>query len=135
VNIELQTASDLQVIETDDGPVTQVSLQRLEEMAAQKQHGTQAIADQIVKLQAEIPSLQAQAGAILTAQTGQSMPQGVAANIEAARGLERLITNLVTALEALYRASTIDTKFSRFSHKFSPPMRNFPTDIEPWPMT
>jgi hypothetical protein len=101
VNIELQATTDLQVIGTEDGPVTQVSLQRLEEIAGQKQQGTHGIADHIAKLQAEVASLQAQAGAILTAQTAQSLPPDVVARIEAARGLERLISNLEQSISGV----------------------------------
>jgi hypothetical protein len=95
-----RTAAPL-VIETDDGPVTQVSLQRLQEIAAQNQQSAQLIRGRISQLQAESTSNQTQAGAILSTQQTKwpSAERGV--RIEAAHGLERLISNLEQRLSRL----------------------------------
>jgi hypothetical protein len=89
------------VIDTEDGPVTQVSLQRMDEIAAQDQQSVQVIADRIAQLRGDVSSLQSQAGAMLTTQVATSLPADRAARIEAAHGLERLISNLGQSISRL----------------------------------
>jgi len=94
VSTLIESTTEPQVVATEDGPVTQVSINGLEELAAQRQQRAKAIATSITQLQDEVSSLQIQAGTILTAQTNRSVADDVRARVEAAHGLEHLITNL-----------------------------------------
>jgi hypothetical protein len=90
-----------QIVETPDGPVTQASIESLDQLAAQNQRTAQDLTNQIGELQKAIQQLQTQAGGILTRRAADWSSSDRAARIDVARGMEAVITSLEPSISQL----------------------------------
>jgi hypothetical protein len=81
-------------VDTDDGPVTVTTIDYLEELSIQKQLELKQLADDVKHLDGETAEMQVQAGRVLTARSGAWSSTERMPRIEAAQGLERLVSNL-----------------------------------------
>jgi hypothetical protein len=91
---EISPARSLQVVDTEDGPVTVTSINYLETLSAAKQADFKRLADQVKQLEGESAEMQLQAGRALTTRSGEWSSKERLPRIEAARGLEQLVSNL-----------------------------------------
>ena len=83
-----------QEVDTEDGPVTVTTINHLEDLSTQKHSELKQLADQAKQLEGETAEMQVQAGRVLTTRSGEWSSQERMPRIEAARGLEQLVSNL-----------------------------------------
>jgi hypothetical protein len=81
-------------VDTEDGPVTVTTIEHLEELSAQKQLELKQLADEVKQLEGDTAEMEVQAGRLLTARSGSWSSTDRMPRIEAAQGLERLVSNL-----------------------------------------
>ena len=81
-------------VDTEDGPVTVTTIDYLEELCGQKELELQHLADQVKQLEGETAEMQIEAGRVLTARSGAWPSTDRMPRIEAARGLEQMLSNL-----------------------------------------
>ena len=88
------TPVSAQEVETEDGPVTVTTIEYLEGLSAQKQLALKQLGDEVKQLEGETAEMEVQAGRVLTAGSGALSSTDRMPGIEAAQGLERLVSNL-----------------------------------------
>jgi hypothetical protein len=88
------TQAGLREVDTDDGPVTVTTIEHLEEISVQKQSDLKQMADEVKNLDGETARIEVEAGRALTDRSSVWPSTGRMPRIEAAQGLERLVSNL-----------------------------------------
>lgn len=88
------TPTSPRAVDTEDGPVTVTTIDHLEELSAQKQLELKQLADHVAQLRAETADMQVEAGRILTTRSTGWSSTDRTPRIEAAQGLEQLVSNL-----------------------------------------
>jgi hypothetical protein len=86
--------SHMQVIDSEDGPITVVSLDLLRQAADTRKQRVQELSVQITSLQQLARDAQAKAGWILTTRQAEWQAGDKSARIEAARGMGQLVSSL-----------------------------------------
>src|SRR5690242_18956085 len=81
-------------VDTDDGPVTVTTIDYLEGLSVQKQLELKQLADEVKHLDGETAEMQVQAGRVLTSSSSAWTSTERSPLIEAAQGLELLVSSL-----------------------------------------
>src|SRR6266567_2039544 len=84
----------LQVVQTEDGPVSVTSIEYLQQLAAVDERRASDLRSQVADKRGEVGALQARAGAELVAHEKDWTSADRAGRIEAARSLSQLVANL-----------------------------------------
>jgi hypothetical protein len=92
----------LKVIETPDGPVSQATIETLEQIVSEDARAAQQLDSQVAQLRGHVSANQARIGWLLTRHQGELVSSISPARFEVVLGLEALVSNLkqgITQLE------------------------------------
>lgn len=92
-------APTLQVVDIEDGPVTVTTITYLEALSGDKQAEINRLGDRVKELENEAAEMQLEAGRALTSRSGDWSSTEWNPRIEAARGLEQLVSNLKRSID------------------------------------
>jgi len=84
----------LQIVQTEDGPITLASLDYIEGVCEEHRRGAQQLSKQIIDLQQDMNALEIRAGQLLTSRQADWAAGERAAQLDAARALEQLVQGL-----------------------------------------
>lgn len=98
---EITTQPILGVVDTPDGPVTQTSVESLEQLVAHDRATVQELAGQIAQAQSQVQALLTQAGSILTLRRKDWASADRNPRVDVASGLEELVASLESQIAQL----------------------------------